>query len=1015
MENMNHSFHTVTRQELEQSGAYTVVKMQELPDINMTGFLLRHNKTGARIVLLPCSDANKVFYIGFRTPPKDSTGVAHIIEHTVLCGSRDFPVRDPFLEVVKGSMNTFLNAMTYPDKTVYPVASTNEKDFENLVHIYLDAVFHPNIYREQNIFRQEGWHFEALPHTQGGDDIDKDSEITINGVVYNEMKGAMSSVDDILNDRVLQSLYPHTTYANVSGGDPEHIPDLTYEDYLNFHRTYYHPSNSYLYFYGDMDMVSMLDWLDRTYLSEYDKKDVDSEIRTEPAFPGARRASFPYAITEEQDEKEMACLSYNVSVPIRDEKENLAFKVLDYTLCDAEGAPIREALRKNGIGKDVSSLYESGIRQPYYSITARQADQDEEQLFVSLIDDTLKDLIQNGIDKRGLEAGLNYYEFHYREADFGSYPKGLIYGLDLLDDWLYDDGNVFLCLDDGKYFEELKGLLDTGYFEALAKRCILENPHKAIVTLIPEKGLQTRQSEALKKKMEAFRQSLSEKERQKIADETTALKTWQQTPDTKEALDTIPVLSREDLGKMPLLPKNTVLSLKGAEETAPVSRPFVLSHPVFTSGIDYVTFQFDITKVPERLFPMVPVLRTLLGALDTRQYGYAALDQEITITTGGIVPNTSLFVNAKKQDGYTITFDLSMKVLDGSLEKGTALALEMIQNTDFSDQARIIEVLEEEVSGMGLSLQESGHGTAAGRARSACDVSAKIQDNLVGIGAYRGMRRILKSIRNADGFAAFQKDIRELSQFVFQKNHLLIDFTAPEETVRRQLPVLDRFCEALGNAGKKERDWDLAPYHPALTDANEGFVTAGQVQFVGCAGNFARHGYAFSGAMDVLRVIMGYDYLWNRIRVLGGAYGCMSSFGRSGGAFFVTYRDPHIRNSLQVFADAADYLTNYDADERSMTKSVIGAVSSLDRPLVPRQFGRMSLQAFLSGITDEDLQRERDEVLSCTAEDIRALAGPVRAFVSDSCICVVGSRDKILENQDLFDRVDTLEGDGETP
>ena len=1002
--------HNITAESLEKSGAYRVERTQFLPDINTTGYLLRHQKTGARLILLPCEDPNKVFYIGFRTPPKDSTGVAHIIEHTVLCGSRDFPVRDPFLEVVKGSMNTFLNAMTYPDKTVYPVASTNEKDFENLVHIYCDAVFHPNIYREKNIFRQEGWHLEALPHTPGGEDIDRDSEITVNGVVYNEMRGAMSSADDVLNDKILASLYPDTTYANVSGGDPAHIPDLTYEQYLDFHRAFYHPSNSYIFFYGDMDMEERLAWLDENYLGQYEARDADSEISLQKPFAAPVRARFPVAILENENPAEKAVLSWNVSIPIENEKENLAFKVLDYTLCDAEGAPVKEAIRKKNIGASVSSLYESGIRQPYYSITAKFADEKDEDEFVRTIEQTLKDLVRDGIDKKALLAGINFYEFHYREADFGSFPKGIAFGLDILDDWLYSDDNAFLPLDDGKYFEELKSLVGTGYFENLIRKFLLENPHRAVVTLSPEPGLASRQDAALKEKMAQYRASLSEDERAAIAQETIALKTWQQTPDTEEALNSIPVLSRKDLGKKALLPRNVICTVDGSTcKKLPEQGPFVIGHPVFTSGIDYVNFQFDFTKIPARLFPYIPILRTVLGALDTEHYSYAALDQEVTIRTGGIYPNTTLVANAHRDDTYKLLFEVTMKVLDRHLPEGTDLVLEILQHTKYDDLSRIIEVLEEEVSEMKASLADSGHVTAACRARSQCDVTAKVQDALSGIDAYRGMSKILQDLKDGKDTEDFRRNLEETAAYLFRRENLSIDVTADAETIGKSLHLFHLFTEKIpeGSASWSEEENGI-PYRPALTEGTEGFVTAGQVQYVALAGNFKKQGYAYTGAMDVLRVIMGYDFLWQRIRVLGGAYGCMSSFGRTGGAFFVTYRDPHLIDSLYVFAQAADYLAHYDCDERAMTKSVIGAVSSLDRPMSPRQFGRYSLQALLSGVTDEEIQRERDEVLSCTKEDIRKLADPVRAFADESCICVIGSKERIEENSYIFDRIEQL-------
>ena len=427
-------------QKIASLAAYEVIAHRALPDVDSDSWLLRHKKTGARIALLPKDDSNKVFYIAFRTPPEDSTGVAHIIEHTVLCGSREFPVKDPFIELAKGSLNTFLNAMTYPDKTVYPVASCNDQDFKNLMHVYLDAVFYPNIYKEQNIFRQEGWHYETG---------DADSEITVNGVVYNEMKGALSSAEDILSRQINASLYPHTTYANESGGDPACIPDLTYEAYLDFHRRYYHPSNSYIYLYGDMDMAERLEWIDEHYLSHFDRLDIDSTIETEPAFAEPVEARCVYSILPEEDPKGKSFLSWNVAAlpDGLDAGRNMALRILNYALCDAEGAPVRKALRDRGLGEDVYTIFENEIRQPSYSIISKYTDPERKEEFVTTIRDTLSDIASAGISSRALEAGINYYEFRYREADFGTYPKGLVYGLNALDSWLYDDEKPFIGHD----------------------------------------------------------------------------------------------------------------------------------------------------------------------------------------------------------------------------------------------------------------------------------------------------------------------------------------------------------------------------------------------------------------------------------------------------------------------------------------------------------------------------------------------------------------------------------------
>ena len=458
---------------------YEVLKDEDLKGIKAKGKLLKHKKSGARVLLVENDDNNKVFSIAFRTPPSDSTGVPHIMEHSVLCGSKNFPAKDPFVELVKGSLNTFLNAMTYPDKTVYPVASCNDKDFQNLMHVYMDAVLYPNIYNHDKTFRQEGWSYKL---------DEKDGELSYNGVVYNEMKGAFSSPEGVLDRVVLNTLFPDNCYANESGGDPEVIPQLTYEQFLDFHRTYYHPSNSYIYLYGDMDAEEKLNWLDQEYLGKYDREPVDSTIRFQEPFAEIQEKVIPYSIASEESEEDNTYLSYNKVVGTSLDKElYLAFQILDYALLSAPGAPLKKALTDAGIGKDIMGSYDNGIYQPIFSVIAKNANAEQKEEFIKVIEDVLKASVKNGIDTKAIEAGINYHEFRYREADFGNYPKGLMYGLQMMDSWLYDDEKPFIHIEALDTFEFLKKQIGTGYYEALIQNYLLDNPHGAIVIVTPEK------------------------------------------------------------------------------------------------------------------------------------------------------------------------------------------------------------------------------------------------------------------------------------------------------------------------------------------------------------------------------------------------------------------------------------------------------------------------------------------------------------------------------------------------
>ena len=995
---MDAEFRAITPQQINELGTYEIEEHRYLSDIGSDSYVLRHRKTGARVAILPNEDSNKVFYIGFRTPPADSTGVAHIIEHTVLCGSRDFPVKDPFIEVVKGSLNTFLNAMTYPDKTVYPVASTNEKDFDNLMHVYLDAVFHPNIYREENIFRQEGWHLEPVPDKDGH--YDADSEITVNGVVYNEMKGVMSSPEDVLSDKVLASLYPHTTYAIVSGGDPKHIPELTYAQYLDFHRRYYHPSNSYIYLYGDMDMKERLRYLDEAYLSQYEQLDVSSAVVPEPPFTSPVRAEYPYSILPDEDTAGKTYLSLNFSLPTKTSaKDNLGMKILDYVLCDSEGAPLKEALRKRGIGQDVTSLYDAGILQPYYSICAQYAEKEQQEEFEKTVFDTFRELADQGIDRKALAAGISNYEFHYREADFGAYPKGLIYGLDALDTWLYDDRKVFDGLTIGPLFDELRKDAERGWFEGLIRRCFLDNPHRSSVILQPVPGLTEQNEQREKEKMKALHDKMSAQERQNLLLKYEALRRYQETPSTKEELATIPVLERTDLGRKTKPLVNRLLT----QEPAPV-----LAHDIFTSGIDYATAVFDITDLPDRLLRYAGIFKTLLSALDTQNYSYSALDNEIHIVSGGFSFAVSAYSSYHENGRYKLIFEAGMKSMHRNFKESLELLGEVLLRTKFDDKDRIRTVLEEELAGMKSSLPSAGHSTAVQRASAYLrDVYAKL-DSVNNIGEYDTLKEILEHFD--EQFDCLRNALEELRSCICSRARLLFDIIDEKSLILEDLPAIREFALSLSSKETSFAPGDTGKNLSGTTEtfANEGLTTAGQVQFVCAAGDYYKKGLPYTGALSVLRVILGYDYLWNNIRVKGGAYGCMSGFSRNGIGYLVSYRDPHLSGTFDVYKKAGDAIRHFEADERTLTKYVIGAISSLDRPLTPSAEGGFSMNCWLSGITDEDLQKERTQVLDVSLQDIRRLGDYLDAIISQNCICVVGSESKIRGRKDLFGSIRPL-------
>ncbi len=961
--------------------AYELIEEREVSDLKSQGMILRHKKTGAKIALLSNDDENKVFYIGFRTPPTDSTGVAHIIEHSVLCGSQKYPVKDPFVELAKGSLNTFLNAITYPDKTVYPVASCNDKDFSNLMDVYLDAVFHPNIYNEKKIFMQEGWHYECES---------PEDELTYNGVVYNEMKGAYSSADDMLDREIFNLLYPDTAYGVDSGGDPMNIPELTYENFIAFHQKYYHPSNSYIYLYGNMDMEEKLVYLDEQYLSKYDFLEVDSEIRMQKPFESSRQTEKEYPVLETDDTESAAYFSYNVSMgTCLDPELYVAMQVLDYALCSAPGAPVKVALMDAGIGEDVYSVCENGILQPFFSFIAKNAKPEDGEVFLQILENTLARLAEEGIPEKALLSALNNFEFKYREADFGAYPKGLMYGLQALDSWLYDANRPFMHIEANATFASLREKIRTGYFEKLVKEQILENPHKLILTMLPSKGLEKKNNEALAKKLDDYKKSLTQQELAQIISDTKALKEYQESEDSPAQLAKIPMLSRKDLKKE-------------AQEYCTVEKECrgtkLLFHPFYTNGVAYVRLAFDVRDLDAELIPYLGLLKNMLGLVNTKNYSYGDLFNEINLKTGGIIFLTSSYTNVQNTDEFKFMFEIKAKVFEDRISDLTGLVSEILFTSDFTDEKRLKEILGELKSRMQTRMTSAGHSVALMRAASYISLPLWAEDEMGGVSFYRFVNEILANfeVRKEECIEKVQKVL----DFLCHKSRLMYDFTGSEKGLTDFEKTTSAFEEGLSTDDNMQQ-----PFTAQLSKKQEGLCTSAGIQYVCRTGNYKKKGLDYTGALRVLRVMMGYDYLWLQIRVKGGAYGCMSNFTKEGTSYFVSYRDPNLAQTLDVYEKASEYLRSFEADEDAMTKYIIGTIAEKDMPLSPNALGTRSYTAYMTNYTFEAEQKERDEILGCTVEDIHKLADYIQAMLEDDVICVVGNEEKIRESSELFEEI----------
>ena len=963
---------------------YEILDEHRVEDVQSDGFILRHKKSGARIAILSNNDDNKVFYIGFRTPPEDETGVPHIIEHTTLCGSKKFPVKDPFIELAKGSLNTFLNAMTYPDKTVYPVASCNDQDFKNLMDVYLDAVFNPNITKYEEIFKQEGWHYELTG---------KDDELKINGVVYNEMKGAYSSPDEVLSSQIYRSLFPDNTYSKDSGGNPEYIPKLTYEAYLDFYHKYYHPSNSYIYLYGDMDVVERLVWLDKEYLSLYDYKKVNSEINKQPAFDEIKNVEAQYSITMDDSQENKTYLSYNRVVgDTLDEMLYQAFDVLDYALVSSPGAPVKQALIDAGIGDDVYGSYDAGILQPVFSFVAKNANASQADEFESIIENTLKEVVKTGINKEALLAGINSSEFKFREADFGQFPKGLLFGLNCLDSWLFDDMKPFIHLECLGTFAKLRKAVDTDYFEKLIQEYLLDNTHGSSVTVKPKRGLGNEREEALAKELSDYKASLSDEEIKKLIEDTEHLKKYQEEPSSDEDLRKLPMLTRADMKK------NAMPFSNIEDELLDVK---VVRHDIESNGIDYISFLFDAGDFAQSELGYLGFFTNALGLVSTEKYSYTDLANATNIYTGGISTGTASHPDIKDRNNFVFKFEVKLKVLEKNLDKALELMEQMLLTSDFTDTKRLGELVAQIKARLQANLSSSGHLVAAMRSMSSFSRYALYQDELKGIAFYRSICRIEKELSESP--KSVSDKLAAIAKKLFARNRMLISFTGNNEAYGNAKPSLEK---VIAGFDKMSAIGNQAEVH--FNTAKEAFIDASQIQYVAKTGDFICEGYEYTGALRLLRIILSYDYLWINVRVKGGAYGCMNTFLRSGESYFVSYRDPNLSDTLDVYDRIPEYIKSFSPDERDMTKYIIGTFSALDTPMNPEAKGSRSLSAYLEGITYEQIQKERNEILNAQPEDIRRLADLVEAVLKKDSICVIGNENMIKESAGLFENVEKL-------
>ena len=956
---------------------YTKITTKFIEDIQSNVTIYKHNKSNARVCTIENDDNNKVFSIAFRTPAINNGGLTHILEHSVLCGSKNYPVKDPFVELLKSSLNTFLNAFTFPDKTMYPCASQNLKDFKNLMSVYMDAVFYPRIYEYEEIFMQEGWHYHIL---------DENDPITYNGVVYNEMKGAFSDPQQILFRDMLHSLYPDTTYSFESGGDPKYIPDLTYEEFKEFHSKFYHPSNSYIFIYGNCDMEERLNWLDEAYLKDFDAIDFDTTVKYQTPFDKPQTHVTHYPVASNVGLENKTFLSYNVAFPTTlDVKLMMASSILVDVLLNNPGAPLKQAIIDAKLGEDVAAAFDDGLLQPMLGIIVVNSNQERQQEFIDLIDNSLRDILVKGLDHEAIKSLINFQEFKAREDKFGRMPKGLNIQMVCLNSWLYDEEDPFSKVDAIKYYEELRRDLENGYFEEIIEKYILNNNHKTYTMLVPSHTCAQEKEEALTKKLADYKASLSKEELQALIKKNKDLEVYQSTPSTLEEVATLPKLELEDLT---VLPEKYSLEVIDGKYTT-------LYSDYFTNGIHYMGYTFDISNANKETVQYAQLLSELLTNVSTESKHYGQIHQDIQNLTGGLSFVVSSFRTQSKECKTTVSIKFS--ALENNLSKAQELVEDIINNTQLDDYKRLYEKISELNVGLEMSIAQRGHVVGLTRAAGYFDESKYLTDSINGIGYLDFIHDIYVNFE--DKKEEVSKKLKNLLPVIFNKNRFIYRFTGNKECLNNTKELVENFYNSLSDLDKEL----ISDYK--INNLNEGFKTPADVNYVSRVGEFEGE---FKGAMHVLNNALSMDYLWMQVRVHGGAYGCMLQTAINNIIGFTSYRDPEIVRTNKVYEDVVEYIKNLNPSDEDLLKYKIGAIGSLEQVLHVSNKGDVAQSQYLQGLKYETLAKQRKEVIEATKEDLIALAPLFAEALSQNNLCVIGNANKIEANKDMFKEVKDL-------
>ena len=960
--------------------SYKLIDQEYIKDVNSDVKIYEHIKTKAKVLTLANDDNNKAFSISFRTIPEDSTGTAHIVEHCVLSGSRKYRTKEPFMDMIRGSMQTFLNAMTYPDKTMYPISTRNKKDFYNLMDVYLDSVFYPMMYEKEEIFRQEGWHYELE---------DKDKDLIYNGVVYNEMKGVYSDPQNIVSDLVTFNLHKDSSYGIDSGGDPKEIPNLSYENFLKFHKKFYHPSNSYIYLYGDLDMEEAMDYIDKNYLSDFDYQEIDSKIILNPAFDEEKVIEDSYSASEDEMGENKDYLAYSWCIGKSDNKLDLFMQnFLLELLVNSESAPLKRALLEKNLAEDIYGESSSSLALDF-SIIAKNTDASRRDEFKETIFTCLEDLVKNGINKDLLQATLNKFEFTFREG--GGTMKSIIYNIRAMNTWLYDKSPIDgLKTDD--LIKELHENIDTDFFERYIEKNLLNNKYALLLSVKPELDKAKKENEKIKNDLQAYKKSLSQEEIEKLIESTKKLFDFQLSDDSKEAKASIPSLDIEDISK-------EITHIPRQEEEKDGVK--YLFNEQFTNGVNYVILSFDANHIEKEDLEGLSLMTRLLGRLSTKNHDYNEIDTSVYKIMGGFSVNPSVYANFKDQDDLNARVNLSFKTLDANFEKTLDLLKEILESSDFYDKKRIKEILLIDKSSIEAALLQSGHVIMMDTVRSYYSKQAAYSSKLAGLDNYFYLIDLLNNFD--EKWENFRDSMKKLAKSYLNSNKLIINFTSSKEAYEKNKVYLENFAKTLENKENKKAEFAFEK-----NPRNEGFAISSNVQYISKGYDLKDLGLEYKGSYSVLSNIVSSTYLHDNIRAKGGAYGGGMRLSITGDLQTYSYRDPNLVNTIEIYNNIYKFIENLDLDQESIKNFIIGTMNTFDPMLSEQAKGSLNFARYMTGMSEEIISKYKEEAIKTNLSELKETASYIKEAMDKNYLCAIGGEDILEENKDLFKTIKKL-------